>query len=453
MYFLASISCPLLFPLSLQFFSTTPWFLEQYHLATLLVFLLSLNPIATNSDINYLFKVLYNEDNFHKLSSILKNRTLTALYWRNTTPFLRYINEAQLLLSFVWLVAALIFIYQCFYKPTFHLNEATLLGIDFNQATIYTITTFLLIFTTKLIYQISQGNYPQLDLAIKSLSTSLKRGLFTSKETKYNERQLLQNLKNLDLFKSLDIEDIKKIITAGKIINYKKHNQIIKQGELSTDLFVLLRGRLIVNDNSSHPLKILGYIQPFSVFGEAALAENKRRQAEVIATEDSLAFKIQAQSIKDVIYQSPSIKKDKNFKSSIIIDQFFHSSPIFRSLSENTVQQLKKRGKPVEYKEKTTIFKQGQIGDALYLIIRGSVGFYKNGHLVSKLDQGNFFGEISIMANIPQITSAKAHLNSLLLAIDNKDFWHIVSHNLELALLMELTGKARIQGISESSLV
>ena len=450
-YFLAGISSCLIFPFIIDTLPNTPWILEKVHLATLIVLISNLNIASDNSDINHLFKMFYNEDHFYKISRLLKNYTLTNLYWKNAPRPIQYVQRIQYIFLLTWLMIALACLYYYSYKNHFFIIESLELGLNLNKTAIYIFLIFITITFAALILQFFQYTRQVLSIKvqIKDFLHILKNALFLLTTKNYNRKKLSEILKQIDLLNPLDSTEIKKIIANGQIINYKKNERIIKQGAPSTDLFILLQGQLTIRHHSTEPHKTLGYIKPFSTFGETALLDNKTREADVIAAQKSIAFKIHASSIKNILYKSPNITKDKEFKDSIVIDQFFYSSPIFRSLSEETIHSLKEMGKIVEYKNQKTVFEEGQLGESIYLTLRGSVDLYVRHQLFNTIEQGSFFGEESLMANIPRATSARTNNNATLFVINRENFWYLISKHLDLAILIDFIGKFRLREIQE----
>ena len=395
--------------------------------------------------------MFYNEDHFYKISRLFKSYTLTNLYWKSAPRPTQYVQKIQYIFLLTWLMVALTCLYYYSYKNHFFITESLELGLNLNKMAVYIFLIFLTITFAALMLQFFQYTRQMFSIKvqIKNFLHLLKNTLFLRTEKNYNRKKLSEILKQIDLLNPLDSTEIKKIIASGQIISYKKNERIIKQGASSTDLFILLQGQLTIRHHSIEQYKTLGYIKPFSTFGETALLDNKTREADVIAAQKSIAFKIHASSIKNILYKSPNIKKDKEFKDSIVIDQFFYSSPIFQSLSEETIHSLKEMGKTVEYKNQKTVFEEGQLGESIYLTLRGSVNLYIRHQLFNTIEQGSFFGEDSLMANIPRTTSARTNNNTTLFVINRENFWYLISKHLDLAILIDFIGKLRLQEIQE----
>jgi CRP-like cAMP-binding protein len=188
----------------------------------------------------------------------------------------------------------------------------------------------------------------------------------------------------------------------------------------------------------------VGEILPISIFGEVAVIEDIRRTADVVTQEPCVILEIPAQVIRETSAESQYIREINDFKNAIMVAQYFASAPMFRNLPEDIVQLFLNFGKIEAIKESEVIFYQGSRGDGFYLLIRGAVGVIINGIQVKKIQQGGFFGETSVIADIPRTATVTALENTLLLRISNDAFWEIITQNIEMAMFIESVSEMRI---------
>lgn len=446
MYFLCGASCFFVFPYMIQVLSLDMWILGQAHLAALILFLSHLNPLG-QSDVSQLFRLLYNDDNLNKVSHLFKDHSMLVAYKNSDQQPFRCFYGLHLFSSIVWTLMAMSWIHYGVYENVLPLMSSLESKVEFDRVTV--IVFFILSFIVSLTLTINlvQVVYVHLFMPFTEWFMRMRKKILDQSIPDYDKKKLLDELGCLPLFNTFTHSMLQKVVDQGRVVRYKKDHRIIIQGDVGTDLFVLLSGSLKVRNTASQ-VRTLGEIKPVSIFGEIAFIEKKRRTAEVISAEESLIFKIDAPFMRNLISKSTDMKGVKgaeDFKNAIIINQFFHSSPFFKNLSEQTMQLLTAKGQLTEYHLQEVIFQQGQLGEKFYLVIRGSVGVYVDGQIVNKIRQGSFFGEVSLIANIPRIASVRVLDRTLLLTIDRNNFWDIISQNLELAVLIEFIGKMRIK--------
>lgn len=84
--------------------------------------------------------------------------------------------------------------------------------------------------------------------------------------------------------------------------------------------------------------------------------------------------------------------------------------PLFQKAEPALIRQLVLHLEPVIYLPNDVIFQQGEIGHGMYFIAKGSVEIYneKTKERYAILNEGNFFGEMSLLLKAPRNASAKA---------------------------------------------
>jgi CRP-like cAMP-binding protein len=110
--------------------------------------------------------------------------------------------------------------------------------------------------------------------------------------------------------------------------------------------------------------------------------------------------------------------------------------PVFKTTS-------KKAGLPsftVEFKEKEDIFREGDLGTEMYIIHEGKVEILKKTQAEERqlavLEKGDFFGEMSILEDLPRTASARALSDVKLLQINGATFDQMLRTNPEIAVRM-----------------
>ena len=138
-------------------------------------------------------------------------------------------------------------------------------------------------------------------------------------------------------------EDEKKIFAEldHSLLNFKKGDTIIKQGEQSEKvypLYVLIEGTLSVEKNGySRPIATL---KSGSIFGEMSFLSNKPRSSNVITKEDVLVLRMDGDFFKNISF----VLKDKikNYLIELLIERLDRVNESFKEVS-NTARGLRIR--------------------------------------------------------------------------------------------------------------
>jgi CRP-like cAMP-binding protein len=261
-----------------------------------------------------------------------------------------------------------------------------------------------------------------------------------------NETQLEKTLSSLPLLSYLPSSDLQHLVKHSKILDFPSGTRVIVQGEVGKHMFVLLSGGLRVQRRESRGwVQPLGDIDPVSLFGEVAIIEDVRRTAEVITRMPSKVLCIPSEQLKAVARKSIPKAELSQFFHSILVNQFFTSSPLFRNLNSRSIEPFLIHGEMKEFDKNEVIFRQGSLGDSFYLLIRGRVRVLVNQMEVNQIHQGGCFGEIALIADVPRTATIVAADPCVTLKLSQESLWEILAENMELAVFIEELGEKRLQ--------
>ena len=82
-------------------------------------------------------------------------------------------------------------------------------------------------------------------------------------------------------------------------INFAPGDVICREGEKSDDLYFLKQGQLLICTVIGTQVKVFGRINSGEFVGELSFFDEKPRAAHVVATEDSLVYKISTNEVRD----------------------------------------------------------------------------------------------------------------------------------------------------------
>ena len=109
-----------------------------------------------------------------------------------------------------------------------------------------------------------------------------------------------------------------------------------------------------------------------------------------------------------------------------MILQDLRKSPIFQGLSDEELKQLMDMAEPVPLRAGDVLIKQGEPGDAAYVLIRGEFEVQKqSGQSLIKIDvrnPGDVVGEMALLSRTPRIASIIAKTDAEALRIPQEAF-------------------------------
>lgn len=96
--------------------------------------------------------------------------------------------------------------------------------------------------------------------------------------------------------------------------------------------------------------------------------------------------------------------------------------PIFRGLSKGALLEVARKSNEVAYPAGATVVKQGDPGELLCVIVKGTVEVIRDGRPVAQMAAGSYFGEISLIDGRPRSASVVAVDDIVLLTLSSTDF-------------------------------
>jgi len=120
----------------------------------------------------------------------------------------------------------------------------------------------------------------------------------------------------------------------------------------------------------------------------------------------------------------------------IIIEKLFflRKTPLLAGLGEQDLLLVAAIAVDMTFEPGETLFRQGDPGDSLYIILDGEVAIEMDGVEVNLLGNGQFFGEVAVLADLPRSAGAVARSEVYVLSIARTDFLHLFKHNRDLRL-------------------
>ncbi|MBM3613585.1 MAG: cyclic nucleotide-binding domain-containing protein, partial [Alphaproteobacteria bacterium] len=121
--------------------------------------------------------------------------------------------------------------------------------------------------------------------------------------------------------------------------------------------------------------------------------------------------------------------------------------PLFRNIDSPKLKLLAFTSERLTFHTGETLFKQGDQGDAAYIIVQGDADVIINtpgGPLtVAKIKKNDFVGEIAILCDVPRTATVKATSELVTLRIAKDVFFQLVQQfpQMSVELMRELAGR------------
>jgi CRP/FNR family transcriptional regulator, cyclic AMP receptor protein len=122
---------------------------------------------------------------------------------------------------------------------------------------------------------------------------------------------------------------------------------------------------------------------------------------------------------------------------------------LFGGVDQTGLEQIAARCGEVEFPAGYTIVLQGQIGNGLYIVVKGTARVMRGSDELATLGPGDFFGELAVIDQMPRMASVVAGDPVTCLALASWDLIRLLEQEptITLNLLRELA--ARLRALSQ----
>jgi CRP-like cAMP-binding protein len=129
------------------------------------------------------------------------------------------------------------------------------------------------------------------------------------------------------------------------------------------------------------------------------------------------------------------------------------SVPFFSGLDPKIIKELLSQGQQLSFKAGDNIVTEGTSGVGFFLILEGSAEVRKKEKVVARLSKGQFFGEMSLVDDMPRSADVVAVQPTKCWAITSWSFSALLKLHPELALgmLKEVVKRLRAAQSSPTS--
>ena len=101
-------------------------------------------------------------------------------------------------------------------------------------------------------------------------------------------------------------------------------------------------------------------------------------------------------------------------------------APLFSDLSKDELQQLAKVAEDLEVDAGRVLCREGEPAQEFFVIIEGEADVTRDGRQVAALKDGDFFGEIALIEDIPRTATVTAKTPLRFFVLTRQSFWGMV---------------------------
>ena len=217
-------------------------------------------------------------------------------------------------------------------------------------------------------------------------------------------------LAQLDCLRKVPRAELDRLIELCVLRAFTPGTIIVNERTPCDFVYLILRGsaRLTLHDRAGHEV-LIGVLNRGDCFGEGPLFGDLFRGASVQAETSCYLLQVGREELRAMLGTAPELAAAlRAIYRQRMVESTLGRVPLFGRLSPLERAQIAALLRIQHYARGVTIIHEGTPGQALYLIEAGQVVVEQGGQAIAHLDEGDFFGEMSLLAQSPHNADVRA---------------------------------------------
>lgn len=249
--------------------------------------------------------------------------------------------------------------------------------------------------------------------------------------------------RTVPLFTGLTMLQLREFMLDSAILSPEQGEALFRYNDYTNTFFSILRGSVQVQIDASDPSQQVTLVAG-QFFGEMSLISGRRRSATVLAGPGCVVIETPRRSMSRLIASVESVKRtvDKEFLVRAIRSQ------VGGWLSSEDLDELVDNAKVRRYPAGEVLFSEGEEGDSLHLIRRGSVTVSRNigGRevVLAYLAAGNHVGEMALLTESARSATVRATVATETIRLEADQCKQLLDRYPDLSRAMRAQAQARL---------
>ncbi len=245
--------------------------------------------------------------------------------------------------------------------------------------------------------------------------------------------------KNVKVLSHITPLQLREFMIDSDIRVPKPGETIFARNDYTNTFYTIVEGEVVIQIDEN---KKIG-LRKGEFFGEMSLISGRRRSATAIAGNNCVLIETPRRSMNKLIASVDAVKKDidKVFIARAVQSRFVPEAPF------DQIADIVESAKIERFKAGDVVFNEGEQGDCLHLVRRGSLTISRNiggkEIVLSYVPAGNYVGEMALLGESKRSASAKAAIATETIRLDGEAFKKLVARNPVLKLRLQAEYRQR----------
>lgn len=251
----------------------------------------------------------------------------------------------------------------------------------------------------------------------------------------------VEAFRSIPLFSTLPDRDLALIAEQSREVTYGAGERIVEEGAPGNTFCSIRRGsvEVIRGEESSRP-RVVARLSVGDCFGETAMLKDGVRTATVRAVTETVVIELASDAFEKVVAKVGGV----DFSTVLRAANAIGKSKLFKELPPERLSSLASRFVPRTVPKDTDVVTFGEPGDEFFLIAKGQVDVLSGeGKKLVTLGDGDVFGEIALLRNVPRTATVRTTVDTLVLVLGRETFLQALQADLALSAKVEEIAAAR----------
>ena len=246
--------------------------------------------------------------------------------------------------------------------------------------------------------------------------------------------------RNIPVLSGLTTLQLREFLLDSQVLAPKPGDIVFRYKDYSNTLFCILHGAVEVQRGSEDSVRKVPLRQG-EFFGEMSLISGRRRNATVIAGKSCYLIETPRRSMNKLINSVAAVRRiiDETFLRRAIQTQIAPEVPL------EALDDLVHTARIEQFDSGAVLFKEGDPGDCLHLIRKGSVTVSRDigGRecVLSYVAAGNYVGEMALLTDSRRFATVRASIATETIRLDGTAFKALLGKSPKLRNKLEETAR------------
>jgi CRP-like cAMP-binding protein len=232
----------------------------------------------------------------------------------------------------------------------------------------------------------------------------------------------------------LNAKDREYLLKHGTVRAVDVGTVLCKQYQRDSSVYVLINGIVEVTEQVHNKTISLGKLYSGEVFGEIAALFMMPRIATVTVIKPSVVLEIPGEVLGELVEKVPVLREAvfERYRGRTI-QTALKTVRIFQSLDDDAICEISNKATLVTAKKGDVLIKEGEAGDAFYIINSGiarvHTHIHNNSLNLALLRAGDYFGEWSLLTGSPRAATVTAVTQMEMVRMGSEEFMALINRH------------------------